>query len=192
MQRKITDTLSSTRRNAQVGFTLIELSIAIVVLLLGLVAVAQLVPATIRLNLGNRNDTTALVYAQRELDQMAAWSLTSGIPFADSDGNCAALIPCSLGSAAGAANSVTFSGSPVVTVNNRLQIDYTAAPVATYRFLHTDTNDPTATAYDVRWAVYVTKNSAGVITAKRFILGVVRLGGNGPLQPVNLDVWVQQ
>ncbi len=54
----------------QSGFTMIEMLIATVVFVVGLVAVAQLVPLSIRLNGANRNDSTALVFAQRELDEM--------------------------------------------------------------------------------------------------------------------------
>ena len=40
------------------------------VLMIGLVAVAQLVPMSVRLNSGNRDDSTAMAFAQRELDAM--------------------------------------------------------------------------------------------------------------------------
>jgi len=43
---------------------------ATVILLVGLVAIAQLVPASILLNHQNRLDSSALVFAQRELDFM--------------------------------------------------------------------------------------------------------------------------
>ena len=41
-----------------------------ILLLVGLVAVAQLVPASILMNYRNRTDSSALVFAQRQLDQM--------------------------------------------------------------------------------------------------------------------------
>src|SRR5580693_5910470 len=56
------------RRN-QRGFTLTEVLIAIVILLVGIVAVAQLVPASIGSNSANRNDSSALVFAQRQMDR---------------------------------------------------------------------------------------------------------------------------
>src|SRR6266550_775948 len=61
------------RRNSwtkQSGFTMIEMLIATLMMLVGIVAMAQLVPLAIRLNAGNRDDSTALVLAQRELDEM--------------------------------------------------------------------------------------------------------------------------
>ena len=51
----------------QRGFTLTEVLIAIVILLVGIVAVAQLVPASIGSNSANRNDSSALVFAQRQI-----------------------------------------------------------------------------------------------------------------------------
>jgi len=45
----------------QSGFTLIELMMAMLVLFVGLVAVAQLVPLALSLDAANRQDSTALV-----------------------------------------------------------------------------------------------------------------------------------
>ena len=63
-----------------------EMLLATLILLVGLVAIAQLVPATILLNFRNRTDSSALVFAQRELDQMLAQPLTAAV-FSDSLGN---------------------------------------------------------------------------------------------------------
>ena len=64
----------------QAGFTLIELLIAIVVMLVGIVAVAQLVPAAIRQNFRNRYDSTALIWAQRQLEQIEIQDIKVGNP----------------------------------------------------------------------------------------------------------------
>jgi len=50
--------------------------IATVILLVGLVGIAQLVPASILINQKGRLNSTSLVFAQRELDQMLAHRLT--------------------------------------------------------------------------------------------------------------------
>ena len=52
--------MGAKRRNSQRGFTLVEVLMAIVILLVGIVAVAQLVPASISSNSANRNDSTSL------------------------------------------------------------------------------------------------------------------------------------
>lgn len=62
------------------GFTLVELLIAIVVMLVGIVAVAQLVPAAIRQNFRNRYDSSALIWAQRQLEQMQLQDMKVGNP----------------------------------------------------------------------------------------------------------------
>jgi len=61
--------------NAERGFTLTEMLIATAIILVGLVAVAQLVPASALLNANNRSDGTALVFTQRELEYMREQTL---------------------------------------------------------------------------------------------------------------------
>jgi len=179
--------LSKTRCK-QDGFTMIEMLIATVVMVIGLVGVAQLVPLSIRLNGANRNDSTALVFAQRELDQMLVQPLSSAT-FSDPQGVlCPLATLCNLGNAA---NPRVPVGSPVVMLNNRPMIDFTAAAVAGYSFNYTDPNDPFGLSYEVRWAV-ITYANAGNATGKRFIVGVRRRGGNAPFLPVTLDTMVEK
>jgi len=71
-----------TRNRLVAGFSMIELLISIAILLVGIVAVAQLVPVAIQSNYRNRYDSTALIIAQRQLEQMAAQELTVGDPTA--------------------------------------------------------------------------------------------------------------
>ena len=181
---------SITRRGeGQEGFSILEMMLETMILLVGLVAVAQLVPASILLNYRNRTDSSALVFAQRELDQMLDQPITSGF-FTDVLGN-----PCSLG-VAGSPNVV--QGSPVVVTFSssgngdqfsQAIIDFTVAPVANYSFTFPDSTDPTGTTYDVRWAVIITGNGS-TVSSKRFILGVRQLGGNGFFLPITLDTVV--
>jgi Tfp pilus assembly protein PilV len=168
---------------------MIEMLIATVVMVVGLVGVAQLVPLSISLNSSNRNDSTALVFAQRELDAMVDQPI-SAPNFSDPQGVLCAPVGyvCNLGNAATPKVPV---GSPVVMLNNRPVIDFTQAQVAGYSFNYTDPNDPFGLSYDVRWAVitYATGGNAG---GKRFIVGVRRRGGNGPFLPVTLDTMVEK
>jgi hypothetical protein len=152
--------------------------LATVILLVGLVAIAQLVPASILLNYRNRTDSAALVFAQRELDQFLDQPLIS-TSFNDALGNT-----CSLGNLA-SPNSVV--GSPLQS--NQPLIDFSQPTVTNYSFTFADSTDPTGTTYDVRWAVIITGNGS-TVTSKRFILGVRQQGGNGYFLPVTLDTVV--
>jgi len=158
--------------------------LATVILLVGLVAIAQLVPASILLNYRNRTNSSALVFAQRELDQMLDQPLNPTPPqFTDALGNV-----CYLGSSA---SLNTVQGSPIVVVNNQPLINFNAAPVTNYSFTFSDSTDPSGTTYDVRWAVIIT-GSTGNVSSKRFILGVQQRGGSGYFQPITLDTMVER
>ena len=152
------------RRKSERGFSILEMMLATIILLVGLVAIAQLVPATIFLNFRNRTNSSALVFAQHELDQFINQPLFA-TSFTDSIGNT-----CALGTAA-PANAV--QGSPVAVVNNQVVIDFTQASITDYSFPgpYQDPTDPSGVAYDVRWAVIVIGNGTSV-SSKRFILGI--------------------
>ena len=176
------------RQSKQSGFTMIEMMIATVVMVVGLVGAAQLIPLSIRLNGANRNDSTALVFAQRELNVMIGQPITAAT-FSDPQGVlCPPAALCNLGKAA---NPRVPVGSPLVMFNNRPVIDFGAAQVANYSFNYIDPNDPFGLSYDVRWAV-ITYAAAGNVSGKRFIVGVRRRGGNVPFLPVTLDTMVQK
>ncbi len=165
----------------QRGFTLTEVLIAIVILLVGIVAVAQLVPASIGSNSANRNDSSALVFAQREMDQFIGQPLNmtfSPPAFTDAEG-----FNCYLGDPT---QPNVVVGSPVAVFYNQLVIDFSALPVTNYNFTYQDPNDPFGLVYDVRWAVITTTNN-GLVTSKRFILGARKKGGNGIYNPITLD-----
>ena len=154
------------------------------ILLIGLIAVAQLVPASILMNNRNRTDTSSLVFAQREMDQMLVQSLNL-LFFTDDENNL-----CYLGDPT-QPNQVV--GNPVVVLQNQALIDFSNPnPVPNYSFTYQDPNDPGGTTYDVRWAVITSVSNAGAITSKRIILGVRQQGGNGYFQPVTLDTMAER
>jgi prepilin-type N-terminal cleavage/methylation domain-containing protein len=169
-------------RSTSRGFTLLEMMCATVILLIALFAVAQLVPASITLNSRNRSDSGALVFAQRELDQMLEQPLVS-TAFTDGQGN-----NCNLGNA-GTPN--TLVGSPVVVINNLAAINFSGTPLAGYSFTYQDPNSADGTTLDVRWAV-ITFVNGNIVTGKRFIIGVRQQGGNGFFLPVTLDSTVEK
>ena len=168
------------RRN-QRGFTLVEVLMAIVILLVGIVAVAQLVPASIGSNSVNRNDSSALVFAQRQMDQFLSQPLINSTYSETIDTQT---FLCNLGDPT---QPNTAVGNPVAVFNNQLVINFAALRVTNYSFTYQDPNDPFGLVYDVRWAVITTTNSNGMVTSKRFILGTRKKGGNGIYKPVTLD-----
>src|SRR5262249_33544678 len=171
----------------QGGFTLTEVLVATIVLMVCLVAIAQLVPASILSNSGNRNDSTATVFAQQELNQLVSQPLGNVQYTGDTLLNvCTVATPCSLGDPTKPGQVV---GSPVVVVDNHPVIDFGGSPVTGYSFQYHDPNDPTETIYDVRWAV-ITQGIGGSTSSKRFILGVTKRGGNAFFAPVTLDTMV--
>jgi hypothetical protein len=160
--------------------------IATVILLIGLVGIAQLVPASILINQKGRLDSTSLVFAQRELDQMLSQKLTATSFFEANGALCSSA--CSLGDPTQPGIAV---GSPLIFVYNRPLIDFSASPVDNYSFSYTDPNDPFGVTYDVRWTVVTTINSTSTsIVSKRFFVGVRQLGGSGFVPAVTLDATV--
>lgn len=166
--------------------------IATVILLVGLVSVAQLVPASLMLNYRNRLDSSALVFAQRQLDVLLDQPLNPPTnSFTDQQGNTYLL--------GNPANPNVVQGNNVVTFNNQTLIDFSGAtppayPTSGYGFTYQDLTDPDAatrngTTYDVRWAVIITGNGT-TASSKRFILGVRQMSGSGYFLPITLDTMV--
>lgn len=176
-------------RRQEGGFTLVEVLLAIVVLLVGVVAVAQLVPASIGSNSTNRNDSSALVFAQRQMDLFLSQPLNMSIsPPSFTETIDGQTFTCNLGDPTQPNQAM---GSPVLVSNNQLIIDFGAATVTDYSFMHQDPNDPSGAQFDVRWAVITTTNN-GLVSAKRFVLGVRKKGGNGFYQPVTIDTILEK
>jgi type II secretory pathway pseudopilin PulG len=184
----MTKVLPNKKRD-QAGLSLLEMMMATVVLIIGLVGVAQLVPASMSLNSGNRTSSSSLVLAQRELDQMIAQPLNPVTPppasFTDAQGYV-----CNLGDPM---QPNVLVGSPIKMVDNRPVIDFSQNLVTGYSYAapYTDPNDPSGAQWDVRWAVITTAYN-GAATSKRFIVGARQVGGAGFVLPVTLDTVVNR
>jgi prepilin-type N-terminal cleavage/methylation domain-containing protein len=180
---------AATKKSAsrQRGFTLMEVMLATLVMLVGLIAVAQLVPQSLNVNNGNRGDSTALVIEQRVLEQMLDQPLTAATCTAPACPDAQATT-WNLGNAASPRSMV---GSAVTVLNNTPAIDFSAGQIPGYSFNYTDPEDPFGTTYDVRWAV-VTYVSGAHVTGKRFILSARQLRGGGFLLPAALDATVEK
>jgi prepilin-type N-terminal cleavage/methylation domain-containing protein len=175
--------------HSEQGFSLLEMMLATVILLVGLIAIAQLVPATILLNFRNRTDSAAMVFAQREMDFMLDQPLIS-TSFSD-----ALAVYCPSGDICNLGNPSPqnqIQGSPLVVVNNQTLIDFSSSVgLANWSFTYQDPNDPSRATYDIRWAVIVTGNGTN-ISSKRFIVGIRQAGASGYFQPITLDTMVQR
>lgn len=173
-------------RKRESGFTLVELAIATAVLLFGVVAVVQLVPAAMQSNLRNRQDTTSAVAVQRLHELFSRQNLSDTI-VVDPNGllPCTAAGNCLFGDTT-PGQSDRLIGARVRAVrapNGRVideQIDFSAAAVQGYNFIYVDPNDAQRAPFEVRWAVITNVrnvgNLANVVVSKRVIVGARRQG----------------
>jgi prepilin-type N-terminal cleavage/methylation domain-containing protein len=183
--------LSPTKRIhiRQQGFSLLEMLFATVILLVGLVAVAQLIPASVLLNYHNRTDSAALVFAQRQLDILLDQPLNApGNIFTDTNGNTYQLGDPTAPNVPQGANVVVINGYTVINFAGPVPPAY---PTNGYGFTYQDPTDPNNATYDVRWAVIITGNGT-TASSKRFILGVRQLSGSGFSLPITLDTMVSR
>jgi hypothetical protein len=174
------DFTSSGRK--QSGFSVLEMMLASAILMVGIVSVVQLVPASLQSSIDNRMDTMATVVAQRELDQMLSQPLTA-INFHDSDTQT-----ISLGGVGSPGAGVLMSGQSVV-------IDFSPNTVPPTGFYTTKTDPTSGSSFELRWAVFPQVDNNGTVVSKRIIIGCRRaqsLGNSQLLLPVTLDSSVQK
>jgi hypothetical protein len=168
------------------GFSVLEMLIASVILMVGILSVVQLVPASLKSSIGNRMDTMATVIAQHELDQMLSQPLTNNPnpSFMDANGNSVSL------------GGPGAPGAAVVMYGQSVLIDFSAAPpppgfyIANY--VDPNDHDPAQTGFELRWAVY-TQTSNGKVVGRRIIIGCRRSAAAAQTQlllPVTLDTSV--
>jgi prepilin-type N-terminal cleavage/methylation domain-containing protein len=182
--------LRQSGRSNQRGFTLTEMLVATVVVIVGLVAVAQLIPTSVLLNSNNRSDGAGLAFAQRVIEALRSQPMTANT-FADPQGVvCPLGATCNLGDPA---QPQVVVGSPIRISYNAPIIDFSATPVDGYSFTYQDPNDPTGATNDVRWAIITTVNpTSGTVTGRRIILGVFRKGMKSVGYPVTIDTMVEK
>lgn len=164
------------------GFSLLELVIASAILLVGILSVVQLVPASLQSDVYNRYDTMATVVAQHQLELMLSQPVSATTLIETVDG---ANQTVSLGSA-------SATGSPVLMQGAIPVIDFSVAAVDQFNIQdYYDPNDPTQSRFELRWAVLPLTNN-GVLVGKRFIVGCRKTNTVHPMLPVNLDSSVQR
>jgi prepilin-type N-terminal cleavage/methylation domain-containing protein len=175
------------RRRRERGFTLVEMLLATLIVVIGLVAVAQLVPSSLMMNANNRSDGTALVLAQKQMEALRAIPMTA-TTFSDPQGiTCPLATTCDVGDPT---QPGVIVGSPVKILDNSPIIDFTQPLVAGYGFTYTDPNDPSGAVNDVRWAVITTTN--GSVIGRRIIVGAFRRGMKSLNFPISLDTMVSK
>ena len=165
----------------QRGFTIIEVLVALVILLVGIVAVAQLVPASISLNSENRKESQELVFAQREMEQFIEQPLSS-VSFIDSLGNT-----CPLGDPTLPGQQV---GSPIVPVGGMMVEDFSQPANAAYSFVAVDPS--TQLPFETRWTVITSIGAGGAVGSKRILIGVRARSATNIFPPVTLDTIVSR
>ena len=178
-----------SRRSRTAGFTLVELLIAILLMLVGIAAVAQLIPAAMTRNFLNRYDSTGLIIAQRQLEQMMAQSIAAGNPAA----NAHYFFNTTLPNGAAVTINLGVNGPPgpsdagaatITDTGGNILIDWTQAAggvPANYRNQFTSTE---GYLYETRWRVmtfYQTMNGVNQPTAKRIVIST-RGGPEGAAQ----------
>ncbi|HXE75746.1 MAG TPA: prepilin-type N-terminal cleavage/methylation domain-containing protein [Candidatus Xenobia bacterium] len=186
---------SGSRRPAQAGFSLVELLIAIVVLLVGVVAVAKLVPTAIQSNLRSRYDSTGVVLAERQLELMARQPIDVGNPVPSGHYSFLGTLPdgvtpftyrVGLRPPAGGA---MISAAGAALIPGSYQIDWNqpagSAALAGYRNTFT-LNEGTAggARYETRWAVvtYFANFNGTIRPVSKRIIVSVRGGPAGTVQ----------
>jgi type IV pilus modification protein PilV len=178
-------------RNPQLGMTLVELMIAMLVLAIGLGGVTTLLITAISTNNRNSRDTTATMLAQLVIEEIGSQDPNSGvinIPITDCAGN-AFNINVTGGAAPGGAGATLVTNAASVNYGGIDQTQALAAIPAGYQMSYVDCSvaGGTRTTYDVRWNVMtISANNSRLITASARQLSSSSLGGLRFALPVNL------
>lgn len=164
------DDLPDSRLSQDAGFTLVELLITVVVLIVGIVSVAQLVPVSIGSNLRNRNDSTALIAAQALVEQMNQQQMrvTLGVACANNPqppaGHYAFCDQNGYGIALGLITAAPGPDNQGCTLNAAGQIDFTQAAATCNGYQQTENG------IDLRWNVTTLHGPSGFPFRKVFIV----------------------
>ncbi len=189
--------VSRSAAPADTGFNIVELMMAILILLIGIVALAQVIPASLNYDSNNRSNSIALISAQRELEQMVRPSLTAqgeGGPcsalaghyyFCDSDGNTVGL------GQVGSGSTPTQAGCPLDSTGT--QLDFTlscsTSGYSLIRLAPWDQVSGIKQKVELRWRV-VTMMNSGTPARKFIIIGARAWQAGGLTLVTNLQAVV--
>jgi Tfp pilus assembly protein PilV len=128
------------KRTRERGSTLIELMIAMVVLLVGIVGSMALIVYAISGNGRNKQQSNSVAVAQMTMEKLSSQraSVSGNLTVTDCAGNSSTLY--------------TVAGGP--TLNSNGEEDFTAAAVTGYQMYYTDCgSNGRQMVYDVRWTI---------------------------------------
>jgi prepilin-type N-terminal cleavage/methylation domain-containing protein len=155
------------------GMSLVELMIAMVVLLVGLVGSMALVAVSMGNNSRSKQQSNSTIVAQLIIEKIASMRATLApvLPATDCAGN--------------AFNVNTVAGGSPLTASG--DIDFTLAPVAGYQMLYTDcgTNGRQLT-YDIRWNIQQPTPNVKIL-----IVSAKRQNSRGDLKYFSLPVTIR-
>lgn len=167
-------------RNTQAGFSLIELMIAMVVLVVGMMGIMVMISTAISSNNRNKLDTTATALSQMVAETVSSQSIVTGTPITVRDCNPTAAGGPQIWTIATAHAADPGAGA---LLNAQGNIDFTqtyAAVPANYkmRFVTCGSGGRQAT-YDVRWNVRTVSAFSKMVTVSAR-LSRVTAGGGAP------------
>jgi prepilin-type N-terminal cleavage/methylation domain-containing protein len=177
--------MGSRKASGAAGFTLIEVIIASVVMVVGVLAMSGLVALAVQSNGHSRLDTTAVMLTQAVTEQVA-----SGVNFSSTIGGTgvAKLTDCGTHDSTNPWNVDSGpGGSPLASG----KIDFSQAKVSGYSMDYVVCNGSTKTTYDVRWNISPLATGATTHTNILTVAARMENGGIGPLTfPINMRVMV--
>jgi len=141
---------STRRQHKERGMTLIELMIAMVVLLVGVVGSTALIIYAISGNSRNKQQSNSVAVAQMLVEKLSSQkaTLSNNLTITDCSGTSSTLY--------------TAAGGP--SLNSSGEEDFTAAAVTGYQMYYTDCgSNGRQMVYDARWTITQTTNYTKLI-----------------------------
>ena len=174
--------------------SLLELMIACLMMVVGLLGPMALVLTTIANNNRSKWDSTATLLAQMTLEAIA--SVPANATASSTPGSNVTVVDCnpSSSSAAHAVNTLGSTGSgagaPLLSTGD---IDFTAATVSGYSISYYNCRASTGDRqelYDVRWNIKTISGSAKLVTVAAQAVAGAKMGANAFQRPVSLKMIV--
>jgi Tfp pilus assembly protein PilV len=193
--------IQSQRNRNQAGFTLVELMIAGVLLVFGVMTMAGLVGLTVKNNGHSRLDSTATMLNQAVVEQVA-----SGIGYQSAAIICSTSTDplCGIAKITDCGTHTTLSTAWLVnsvigganTVNGNIDFTQAKTSLSGYQMDYVVCNGAIQTTYDVRWSISALVPSASATTTTSFThiltVGTQMEGGSSGIInfPINMRMMV--